>query len=546
MADTLLCELGGKVSDCFTRLLSKGESVEWLNVPFLTSEAERFQLWANSLGLFHEGHESLDYRVRDSVFVKEQLSELLQQLIEHSESLLSIAIGEREPVEKMEDLPRDDSSSISSSGDNEPVENMEGLLRDNSSSHGSSSDSKPPNEVSRDWSSFHEVEFRFQSLKDRLEALYSLATRIRNPRNRSSRTIDELYEHIPATDREAHIHELEELETNEISYILRQDILQNPDGFREDDLLRYTSQTGWLVRRAGRANSRRKQQLLYWKDHPIRLAQHIQSHDRKDATEIVPIKQDIDRNREIIPTTPPSEPNPTTSSLATSATELAGLKPEDLKSAISTQSRISTVIDVRSKTLNWPPPPKTIDDGEYFECPYCRTICPARYLQKGAWENHLIHDLQPYCCTYELCRDPNRLYGSRQEWIDHESQHTTIWYCAEHDIEHETQPKYIDHLRLDHPKIAAEYFSEELLGAAMHSSMKVHRDCPFCATAFTNIEEMEDHIAFHLERLALVALGSAENISADNKASTCSADNQQAQMPVTDVPHLPQQNATQI
>ncbi|KAJ8132879.1 hypothetical protein O1611_g746 [Lasiodiplodia mahajangana] len=495
MADTLLYELGWKASESFTKLLSAGKSAEWLKVPFLSSEAERFQLWAHSLGLYHEGHASLDYRVRDAVIVKERLSELLKQLIHHSENLLSIAVGERKPAEEMEGLLRSDSSSSSSSGDSE--------------SH---------TEVSSDGSSFHEVEFRLQSLKERLDALYNLATRIRNPRNRPSRTIDQLYKHIPATDREAYIHEHEELETNIISYMLRQDIMQNldseefktlPNSHWEDVLLQYTSPTCWLVRRAGIANARRKQQLLYWKDHSMRLAQHSHPHGLKETSKIVPVSQDIDRNRENAPTATPSEPNPTAPSLATSATELPALKPEDLKSVISTQSRVSTVIDVRHETLNWPPPPKPTDYGEYFECPYCRTICPARYLKKGAWDLTIAptNSVEILIVCMDLGRNGLTTKASTREYG--------------------TVPNMI----LNHPRIAAEHFSEELLGTAVRPSTNIHRDCPFCPTAFSNTEEMQDHIAFHLERLALVALTSTENISRDNEASARSSDSQQAQIP---------------
>ncbi|KAI1151729.1 hypothetical protein F4825DRAFT_421936 [Nemania diffusa] len=246
MADPLLFELGLKVSEGFSKLLSVRGAAESLNVPHLTSEAERFQLWAHSLGLHQEGHASLDYRVRDAVILKERLAELLQQLINHSENIFSIVIGERKPVEIIEGLNQDDSSSSSSS-----------------------CDSGRHTELSSNKSSFHEVEFRIQSLEERLNALYSLATRIRNPRNRPSRTIDDLYKRIPVGIREAHIHECEQRETNIASYILQQHILQNMDrkeiealteSASEDILSRYTSYTSWLVRRTGIANTRRKQQ----------------------------------------------------------------------------------------------------------------------------------------------------------------------------------------------------------------------------------------------------------------------------------------------
>ncbi|KAI0869814.1 hypothetical protein GGS24DRAFT_511493 [Hypoxylon argillaceum] len=365
MADPLLFELGLKVSEGFSKLLSVRGAAESLNVPHLTSEAERFQLWAHSLGLHQEGHASLDYRVRDAVILKERLAELLQQLINHSENIFSIVIGERKPVEIIEGLNQDDSSSSSSS-----------------------CDSGRHTELSSNESSFHEVEFRIQSLEERLNALYSLATRIRNPRNRPSRTIDDLYKRIPVGIRAAHIHECEQRETNIASYILQQHILQNMDrkeiealteSASEDILSRYTSYTSWLVRRTGIANARRKQQLLYWKEHSMRLGRH--SHNHIKTAQTTPVKQDISRTGESVLPTTMTKRGPTAPSFATSATPLPNLKPEDLKSVISTQSRTSFITGMQNEALNWPPPPKGIGPGEYFECPYCRVLCPARYLK---------------------------------------------------------------------------------------------------------------------------------------------------------------------
>ena len=46
----------------------------------LEHEAERFELWAVNLGLYHSGHSSLDYRLRDVEFLQDVFKSLLADL----------------------------------------------------------------------------------------------------------------------------------------------------------------------------------------------------------------------------------------------------------------------------------------------------------------------------------------------------------------------------------------------------------------------------------------------------------------------------------
>lgn len=372
MDEPPLHELGSVVVDAFDELFAIEQSDEWhdwLDAQDLTSEVERFQLWAQNLGLFQEGHASLDYRVRDAVFVKNRLAELLRELADHTTELILILSGEKKPAEQL-DVPIDDGSS----------------------SNVSSSQSSSDTELSSGGASFHETDFRFRSLRERLDALYSLATRIRNPKNRPSRTNDHLYKHIPEKDRLAYISNREEVEANIVSYILRQHIAEGItrkeiEAIHElpykEIISLYTSPSSWIIRRTGKANARRKQQLLYWRDHALRLGQN-----RKRPTQSVR-PSTIEQN---IPPTPVVEPPADAGpqlippSLATSASKLPVVKPDDLKSVISHQSRLSTVISVKDGELNWPPPPVVPRGNRFFECPYCRTLCPVAYLEQSAWK----------------------------------------------------------------------------------------------------------------------------------------------------------------
>ncbi|KAK8087426.1 hypothetical protein PG994_002400 [Apiospora phragmitis] len=168
----------------------------------ISSETERFQLWAHSLGLYHEDHASLDYRVRDSDLVRDRPREVMLEVQEHLNNLLAIAKGERGPAEQDQDSASLTSSSGSSS-DSSYVEQQEHI----------------------DLGSFDEVGFRLQGLTERLDTLYTIATRIRNPKNRPSKTNDQLYGNISHADRGPYRKEREEIETLTAAYLHRQYLL---------------------------------------------------------------------------------------------------------------------------------------------------------------------------------------------------------------------------------------------------------------------------------------------------------------------------------
>lgn len=69
---------------------SASKMTDQLEPAALRSEMQRFLLWAANLGLFHQDHSSLDYRLRDNevirAFTKDQLSNLVESLDE-SQSL---------------------------------------------------------------------------------------------------------------------------------------------------------------------------------------------------------------------------------------------------------------------------------------------------------------------------------------------------------------------------------------------------------------------------------------------------------------------------
>lgn len=91
-------------------------------------------------------------------------------------------------------------------------------------------------------------------------------------------------------------------------------------------------------------------------------------------------------------------------------------------------------------------------------------------------------------------------------------------------LEFETQPEYLNHLKRHHPERHTDVPSNELISAAVGPSAEPRRDCPFCPTVFSDMMQMQKHITFHLERLALVALPPEDTNSDDGEYSVQSED----------------------
>jgi hypothetical protein len=370
--------------------LTESEFVAWANGnAHIVSEEQRFRLWAHSLGLHQTGHASLDYRVRDVVVVKAYLVDVLRELKENLDNLLSIVKGERQPFESAaaEDNEDDEREVDETSEAGEVVETA--------ASNEDYVDSSVLSSVGSSESSFRELDYRLERLSEIIDALYSLATKIRHPRNRPQRTAQDLYKHIPKHLRHDYIREREEVETALVAYVQQHQLLESlQKGAVESEHLtteqildHYASPANYLIRRTGAANARRKQQCLYWKEHAERIS-------RGPTGETVPVPAPNVATSKAKTVVPHDEPvlggAPTllpAKSLATSATRLDQnfVKLDDLRSVISHQSRVSTVMNLQGEKLEWPPPPIQTVSAKFFTCPYCKIICPRSYLEPSAW-----------------------------------------------------------------------------------------------------------------------------------------------------------------
>ncbi|KAL8950928.1 MAG: hypothetical protein Q9222_003050 [Ikaeria aurantiellina] len=133
----------------------------------------------------------------------------------------------------------------------------------------------------------------------------------------------------------------------------------------------------------------------------------------------------------------------------------------DSNSDISQTSYASSLVKRGSITI--PAPPKNTTFEEPLVCPYCYYLIQVRNTK--AWHHHVFVDLQPYICTFERCRTPEKLYASRRVWFAHLSDN------------HDTN----------------------------------NLECPLCKETASSVKHFQHHLARHLEELALFTLPRGED-----------------------------------
>lgn len=123
------------------------------------------------------------------------------------------------------------------------------------------------------------------------------------------------------------------------------------------------------------------------------------------------------------------------------------------------------------------------------------------------------HDLRPYSCTYSNCDAADRLFDSRHEWASHEKfTHRRVYKCAEHPDHEFDELGYVAHTESFHSKYVDQMTSAYGLQAATSTGKSIDRGCPLCFISMASLEDMEAHLIYHLECVALLSLPRATGL----------------------------------
>ena len=113
------------------------------------------------------------------------------------------------------------------------------------------------------------------------------------------------------------------------------------------------------------------------------------------------------------------------------------------------------------------------------------------------------------------------LYDSWEGWTRHEqwTHQQRIWRCLGHpQHEYVELAAYEDHVRIYHAESVHQLLSTELLKSQESVSQECDRPCPFCQRDFERPHDMQQHLAGHLEMIALLSLPNLDDIDDNSEA----------------------------
>ncbi|KAI9763315.1 MAG: hypothetical protein M1839_006520 [Geoglossum umbratile] len=446
-----------------------------IQVVQIEDEFGRFRVWAANIGALQKGHSSLDYRLREAPLVQENVQKLLKELHSCLQEINIVLTGTRLPYDQQRPPETKDDSDSSSSEDD-----------------ASSQVSSVPEPL------LTELQQRFLTVVDIVDNLYKLSRMIRTPA---------LHMRYKAADF-AYV--------NEGFTSLRRE--------NGDPSPQFSMEEVNLIRRFASAITKRRQQFLYWRRHRDKLGIHIRTEDFEVRTVIPPETKLPVRNAtqdsqppELPPRIVPEEtfvmnaaPESSIGKVDLTATTATIFISSDnaSESGQTTTSFATTARGLDGSKIELPSLPKSVILGKDFECQYCFAIIPARYQSARGWRAHVLRDLKPYVCTYPECCQPDLLFNSRHEWVEHERwEHRKVWTCPEHPSQtFRMSEDFHRHLEEQPHKISSELSFTALSDISKSSDLDSRRNCPVCLTLFAKAEQLQNHVANHLERFAAFAL----------------------------------------
>jgi hypothetical protein len=177
-------------------------------------------------------------------------------------------------------------------------------------------------------------------------------------------------------------------------------------------------------------------------------------------------------------------------------------------------------IIVKHQTV--PKPPIPLEEKRAFLCPYCNDEIDVgvNIATTTDWEGHVFSDLEPYMCTFDDCIRAEKTYGVRDDWFRHELESHRImkvWVCQSCVLEFSFVQDFEAHLQKKHNNICGPSQMAMMVSLCMkHSERHLKKQiCPLCALKI-DIEPLKDHIAEHLEQLALTSVNGDESSEEDD------------------------------
>ncbi|QSZ30694.1 hypothetical protein DSL72_000252 [Monilinia vaccinii-corymbosi] len=499
--------------------------------PHLRSELEnelgRFKIWAGNLGVFAPGRASADYRLRDDADVKEVLIQMLDRLRQSTKQAMDPPVMLKEEEEESEP---DDSSSTSS------VDSM-AISLDKDSDAGSEMNDVPSPQ------STDVVANALSTIKDTITRLYRLSAIIKKPSSSN--------ENVKVANFMAKEEDSEELREFQISV-------------RWQIQFRLPSASPALLERLVDAAVFRRRKLEYRERHKEKLGQGVEPFFSELAVPLLPedtvLRQVGAQHRSAAGLRRQGGlARSYASTLQYSATEASSVNRLKFASypKSAALSGITKSAVARREQLDIPAPPSKSEEGlKEAVCPYCFRIVDKEDMVPDRWKRHILRDIEPYICLFDGCDKPAESFATVDGWINHmQWQHAIVWCCqvAGHEATvYHSEEDFKKHLRGEHKNA----FNESQLSTIVKKGAQPTPDlfnslaitltgdenkpgkaaaCPLCPffldiskhnpetnklevsiTSTPGSKKMFDHIAAHMEAIALLSLPEREDLDDAN------------------------------
>lgn len=284
--------------------------------------------------------------------------------------------------------------------------------------------------------------------------------------------------------------------------------------------------TASVLRRFGFANRKRRQDLfsLVAPQHVSRALDRSSSGNSRQHSGLQQSAMaSVVKPEDSIPVFSPPD---VTSSSASSHAGAASIDDSIFSQSDYFSSRSGTSV-AESELMTWtkhfdiPKPPIALKLGNSFDCPYCgqEIIVGLQVTSNEDWNCHVLLDLEPYMCTFDECVRAHKTFGVRHEWFQHELDHhrlRKIWFCQA--CNHNFDDVEDIELHLSEKHKSSDESSELSLMLSLcerYSDAGIpSQACVFCGCSSLAAKALEEHLASHMEQLAL---SSIENVYGPQK-----------------------------
>lgn len=257
------------------------------------------------------------------------------------------------------------------------------------------------------------MDLLLDGVRDPIDRLYKVSTKIRNPSSRLGSSRAASYQQIDEESGVDFLCAVEQADYDHIRSLFLQyqksralqehEAVEPPrDAVRGKDedgvwepirtvLSQHRAADSFLIRRIARANVRRRQQFAYWKKHREKLTCHARASISTKGvltpgTEI-PSQPSLERHISNDSPIPLAKLAPPTTSVSTATNLYLGrLEAVENQSTFTVSEYAPSTWQPARDAVAFPPPPRTQSGEKFFECPYCFTICPRGALADKAWK----------------------------------------------------------------------------------------------------------------------------------------------------------------